>query len=105
MELKAKLSRTGELELPVAFLQEGKSVIAYTPALDLSTSGKNVAQAKKRFAEIVKIFLEDLKENGTLEPVLLSLGWTRGTTSKSSNNWMPPQRILSQEEIRVPVSV
>lgn len=105
MELKAKLFRSGELELPVAFLQEGRSVIAYTPSLDLSTSGKNVAQAKKRFEEIVRIFLTDLSENNTLEQVLLSLGWTRGTTQKNSNNWMPPQRFLSQEEMRVPVSV
>ena len=35
------------IELPVTFMHEGDSVVAYTPALDLSTAGKDIAEAKK----------------------------------------------------------
>lgn len=82
------------------FLREKKTIIAYTPALDLSTSGKTVAQAQKRFAEIVKIFLNDLVERNVLEPVLLSLGWTKG---ESKSKWTAPQTVLSQKQMRVTV--
>jgi hypothetical protein len=93
----------GALELPVSFLQEGKSVIAYTPALDISTSGKNMTQAKKRFEELVKMFVDDLVERGTLDVVLLGLGWEKVERNQDGTRWLPPQKILSQEEIRVPV--
>lgn len=84
MQIKHQQSPQGlSLDLPVTFLQEGKSVIAYTPALDLSTAGKDIAEAKKRFIEVVHIFVNDLVENNTLESVLLGLGWTRESTSTS----------------------
>ena len=39
------------VELPVAFIDEGDSVVAYTPALDLSTCGKNKKEAEKMFQQ------------------------------------------------------
>lgn len=42
---------TFQANLPVTFLREGKKFVAYTPALDLSTSGDTLEQAQKRFAE------------------------------------------------------
>ena len=38
-----------DFQLPVSFLKEDKRFIAYTPALDLSTSGKTYEEARKRF--------------------------------------------------------
>ena len=35
------------LQLPVSVFKEGKHFIAYTPVLDLSTSGKNYEEVKK----------------------------------------------------------
>ncbi|OGG93830.1 hypothetical protein A2609_01110 [Candidatus Kaiserbacteria bacterium RIFOXYD1_FULL_47_14] len=85
-----------ELNLPVSFIQEGGQVVAYTPALDLSTSGKNEAEAKRRFSEIVSIFFKDLIENGTVDAVLSDLGWHKGQVA-----WNPPT--ISQESISVRV--
>lgn len=87
-----------EIELPVSFLKEGKKYIAYTPALDLSTSGKSYKETKKRFEEIVNIFFEELIKKGTLEDALSDLGWRR-----IQSKWNPPV-IISQEfqTIRVP---
>jgi hypothetical protein len=87
-----------EVKLPVSFLREGKEFIAYTPALDLSTSGKSYIEAKKRFEKIVNIFFEELIKKGTLESVLVDLGW-----KKIQTKWSPPI-VISQESqiIQVP---
>jgi hypothetical protein len=39
---------------------EGRRYIAFSPALDISTSGKTEKEAKKRFEEMVQIFLEEM---------------------------------------------
>jgi len=87
-----------EFKLPVSILWEGKKYIAYTPALDLSTSGGSYEEAKRRFGEIVNIFFDELIKMGTLEEVLRGLGWKRVQAK-----WSPPV-VISQESqtIRVP---
>ena len=87
-----------KFNLQISFLKEGNKYIAYTPALDLSTSGKSYAEAKKRFEEAVDIFFEELVKKGTLEEVLLDLGWRR-TQAK----WNPPL-VVSQESQPIQVS-
>jgi len=74
-----------KLQLPVIFFKEGKQIIAYTPALDLSTFGKTLAQAQRRFGEVVGIFFEELIKMGTLEEVLEECGW-----EKHHNEFLPP---------------
>ena len=88
------------VQLPVSFIEEGSSVIAYTPALDLSTCGDTREEAKQMFDEAVKIFFKDLVENSTTDDVLSSLGWTKQT---QTSNWMPPK--ISQESIGVQVPI
>jgi len=46
--------------LPVSFLRESDQFVAYTPALDLSTSGTTLEEAKSNFTEAVGIFLMKL---------------------------------------------
>lgn len=87
------------LQLPVSVFREGKHFIAYTPVLDLSTSGKNYEQVKKRFNEIVAIFFEELIKKGTINEVLENLGW-----QKVKNQWMPPD-LISQESEKMQLSV
>ncbi len=74
-----------EASLPVSVIKEGKRFIAYTPALDLSTSGKTQKEAKKRFIEAVQIFIDELVEMNTLEQVLSNMGW-----KKVQKQWQPP---------------
>jgi hypothetical protein len=73
------------VNLPVTIFKEGKSYVAYSPALDLSTSASTYKKAQIRFSEIVEIFLEELLEMGTLDMVLKDLGW-----QKIKSNWQPP---------------
>ena len=75
-----------QAELPVFIFREGKSFIAYTPALDLSTVGKTYQEARKRFREAANIFFEEIVDGGTIEEVLSENGWQR----KGSSAWTPP---------------
>ena len=86
------------LNLPVSFLQESGQFVAYTPALDLSTSGETLAEVKKNFAEAVGIFFDEIISMGTFEDVLLDLGW-----EKHEHTMIPPI-VISQgmESVKVP---
>lgn len=79
--------------LPVSILKEGDSFIAYTPALDLSTSGDTFEDAQKNFDEAVNIFFEELIEMGTTNEVLEGLGW-----QKQNNILIPPVVVANQTE-------
>lgn len=89
-----------KISLPISILKEGKYFIAYTPALDLSTSGKSFEQVKKRFEEVVQIFFEELLDRGTVDQVLTELGW-----QKIQKEWRPPVVISQESEsFRIPLS-
>jgi len=88
-----------KIKIPVSVLREGKKYVAYTPALDLSTSGKSYKEVKKRFEEIVDIFFNELLKKDTMEETLKDLGWR-----KASAGWSAPQ-VISQESQTVCIPV
>lgn len=65
-----------QVGLPITIFKEGKSFIAYSPALDLSTSASTYKKAQSRFLEAIELFLEELVEMGTLDTVLFRQGFT-----------------------------
>ena len=90
-----------QFQLQVSFLKEGEKFIAYSPALDVSTSGDSLDQVKKRFEELSASFFEECVQMGTLEDVLGDLGWQKKTDpSSSGGNWIPPT-IIGQESHQV----
>ena len=82
-------------QVPVMFLREGKTFIAYSPALDIATAGTSHNEAKKRFTEFIDIFFDELVEHGKLEEALLDLGW-----QKTPQGIKPPL-IVSQDQIGI----
>ena len=92
-----------EAKIPVLFFQEGKKVVAYSPALDLSTCGDTEQQARKRFGEAALIFLSEISKMGTIEEVLEECGWQR---TPKRQTWSPPvYRSCTEESIKIPVGV
>ena len=88
-------------KLPVIFLREKKKFVAYSPVLDLSTSGKTFKEAQKRFIEIAAIFFKEIIGKGTINEVLEDLGWQR-----AKKEWRPPVMVSNQSEtINIPVNV
>lgn len=84
---------TSAINLPVSIFIENKHFIAYTPALDLSTTGKSFEEAQKRFDEVVQIFFEELADKGTTNEVLTNLGW-----KKVASKWNPPIEVAHRLE-------
>lgn len=85
--------------LPVLITKQNKRFVAFTPALDVSTSGKSVKEAKKRFVELANIFLEEIFEAKTADDVLSELGW-----KKVQKKWNPPEIVSSQSiGLQIPV--
>lgn len=64
------------LQLDVLFIKEDDYIVAYCPALELSSYGKSESEAKAAFEVDIKIFIEETSKNGTLEKYLLKHGWT-----------------------------
>ncbi len=73
------------ISLPITIFKEGNKYIAYSPALDISTSASTYNKAQSRFSELVEIFFEEISENGSTDTVLQNLGW-----QKLKSNWQPP---------------
>ena len=94
-----KISKN-EIVLQLNILKEGDTYVAYSPALDLSSCGKTVGEAKRNFQSALNLFLEELQEMGTLDEVLLDLGWRHGNTPKFS--WIPPHLLNSQIKVHLP---
>lgn len=76
--------------LPVLITKQNKRFVAYTPALDISTSGKSEREVKKRFVDMVNLFLEEIVEMKTIDDVLSELGW-----KKVQKRWAPPTVVSS----------
>ncbi len=87
--------------LNIVFYREHNKFIAYSPAFDLSTCGDTQEQAKRRFEEMLQIFLEEIGRMGTLEDVLLECGWNKAGHPQKC--WQPPVFVgQTQEEVRLP---
>jgi len=83
--------------IPLYFMKEKHSFIAFSPALDLSTCGRTFEEAKKNFAEALDIFIEECLKMGTLNDVLESCGWTKNP----KKGWIPPA-FIGEERIEFP---
>jgi hypothetical protein len=85
-------------KVPVMYFQDGKQVVAFSPALDLSTCGDTKEQARTRFIEAATIFLDEIIEMGTVDDVLTECGWKK-TTVNDKSSWTPP--VYSQELVKI----
>ena len=76
-------------DLPVQIIKQGRLFIAYSHALDISTSGKSEKEAVERFGDILQIFIRELIQKGSLDHSLVALGWTR-----RNKRWAPPGKTI-----------
>lgn len=69
-------------DLQIQVIRQGGLFIAYSHALDLSTTGKSEKQAIGRFEDVLHIFIREVIKNetekkGIFNQALLNLGWTQ----------------------------
>ena len=85
--------------IPVLSLREGEAFLCYSPAFDLVAHGDSFEDAKRSFAQTLKLFIEEVSKKGTWEAVLGEYGW-----EKVKKDWTPP-RIIGQESQAVEIPV
>lgn len=93
------MTMLSHIKLQTITLREGKRFVVYSPALDLSTSGTNIEEARKNFEQVVVIFFKELNKKGTTEEVLSELGW-----HKEKKEFKPPI-VISQQSLNIGVPV
>lgn len=76
--------------------QENNVYVAYCPALDISSSGKNFNEAVGNFYEMFQLHIECCIENHTLHEDLLAHGWVL-----NKKNITPPKfsSLLKKKEV------
>ncbi len=97
-----------DVKLTVNFFEEDGAIVAYCPALDISTCGSNKEEAKKNFQEMVMMFFNDIVENKTYDTVLRELGWrpegsVAATFGLKQPRLMPPRTSVENVSVNVPV--
>ncbi len=65
-----------KLQIPLLIGKQGDYMVAYCPALELSSFGETEKEAERSFDEALQLFLKETHERGTLEKCLLDLGWS-----------------------------
>ncbi|MDX2048619.1 MAG: hypothetical protein SFU87_17665 [Chitinophagaceae bacterium] len=93
MRKRQSITKSGsftKVQIDVVLIKEGDFFVAYCPSLELSSYGSDEQEAKTAFDEALDIFLDDTQKKGTLEKVLLKLGWSLRQMPKPS--YVPPKR-------------
>ncbi|HUX56294.1 MAG TPA: hypothetical protein VMV77_04930 [Bacteroidales bacterium] len=97
MRKKGTIHKAGNsinVGIEVALGKQGDFFVAYCPALELSSYGKTEDEARNNFETEVAIFIEETEKTGTLEKILLRLGWCLRRLPEPK--YMPPKKIESQ---------
>ena len=84
------------IDFDAVVFQEGKTYVAYSPKLDLSSCGNTIDEARNNLKKAVQLFLEEADKMGTLEEILKEAGYE----TKEANYWFSP-RIVATELIQV----
>jgi len=94
------MKKIAAIKLSVSVLKQDNRYVAYSPALDLSTSGKSETEAKKRFGEAALLLIEELDKAGTLREMFKELGW-----KQAQKRWSPPKEVQKSVELQIPAGV
>ena len=68
---------TRTLQFVGAIWQEGEMYTAYCPELDLATCGHTIEEVRHNLHEVIKIFLQETADMGTLGELLAEAGYSR----------------------------
>jgi hypothetical protein len=94
--VKTKNKDSIQALIPVILFEEGDKVVAYSPAIDLSTCGNSEEQARKRFIDAASIFFDEITRMGTIDDVLAECGWSK---LPGNQTWIPPKYKSCTEEM------
>ncbi len=97
-KVTGQTTKVYKIHVQVFVVEDGDYYVAYCPALQLSSYDTTPEGAKKSFDKAMKIFIEETERKGTLEKVLLGLGWT--LKQKPSYRYQPPKTAKTLSRVR-----
>ena len=93
------MRKLAQIKLTISITKQGDRYVVYSPALDLSTSGESLEEAKRRFAEAAMLFVEELDRAGTISDILQELGWR-----EENRQGVPPHVADEAVHVQLPVA-
>ena len=80
------------IQFTVQIFKEGRSFVAYTPELDVSSCGGNLDRAKSNLLQAVRLFLEEADKMGTLKQIFEEAGFTKHKQTLQSPKFVTSKR-------------
>ena len=80
--------------LPIQIIKEKYGYSSICPFLNIASQGETIEKALEVIKEAIKIFFEDLIENGNLEEALQDCSWTIELTKNSPIKIIIPPKVF-----------
>jgi len=82
-----------EIEFTTQIFKEGRTFVAHTPELDLSSCGGSKERALRNIKEAVRLFLEEADKMGTLDQILEEAGYLKRKSKLQGPKFVSIQRV------------
>ena len=82
-----------EIEFTTQIFREGRTYVAHTPNLDVSSCGGTKERALKNLKEAVHLFLEEAEKMGTLDQILQEAGYSKRRSKLEGPKFVGTQRV------------
>ena len=82
-----------DIQFTTRILKEGRTFVAHTPELDVSSCGGSREKAAKNLKEAVRLFLEEAEKLGTLEQILEEAGYLKRRSRLEGPKFIGTQRV------------
>ena len=82
-----------EIQFTTQVFKEGRTFVAYTRELDLSSCGGTQQKALQNLEEAVRLFLQEAEKMGTLDQILEEAGYLKRGGKLQGPKFIATQRI------------
>jgi len=82
-----------DIRFTTQIFKEGRSFVAHTPELDVSSCGGTKEKASKNLKEAARLFLEEAAKMGTLDQILEEAGYTKRNSKLEGPKFIGTQRV------------
>jgi predicted RNase H-like HicB family nuclease len=82
-----------EIQFTTQIFKEGRTFVAHTRELDLSSCGSTQQKALQNLKEAVRLFLEEAEKMGTLEQILAEAGYLRKNSRLQGPRFITTQHV------------
>ena len=81
-----------EIHFTTQIFKEGRTFVAHTPELDVSSCGGTKERAAKNLKEAVRLFLDEAAKMGTLDQILAEAGYLKRNRALEGPKFIGTQR-------------